>query len=168
MIEFSIQKNHKLLQDFKKLTFTIGLKPMFSFNGPLFDSHPVYQHVKSLFLDFFRGEETDLQDVAGLQYVISLSTGEIEDLNDDKILPNVYFRVYKLKSYKSGQKLPRIELDEIGPRLDFKIGRRISQVLKLKKKLIRNQNNWNQKLKRMLVPISWVIRLLKSMLVNKI
>ena len=52
MIEFSIQKNHKLLQDFKKLTFTIGLKPMFSFNGPLFDSHPVYQHVKSLFLDF--------------------------------------------------------------------------------------------------------------------
>ncbi|KAK6866614.1 Ribosome biogenesis protein RPF2 [Candida tropicalis] len=148
MIEFSIQKNHKLLQDFKKLTFTIGLKPMFSFNGPLFDSHPVYQHVKSLFLDFFRGEETDLQDVAGLQYVISLSTGEIEDLNDDKILPNVYFRVYKLKSYKSGQKLPRIELDEIGPRLDFKIGRRISPSPEIEKEANKKPKQLEPKVKK--------------------
>ena len=42
MIELSIQNNPKLLQDFKKLTFTIGLKPMFVFNGPAFDNHPVF------------------------------------------------------------------------------------------------------------------------------
>lgn len=125
MIELSIQDDFKLLQDFKKSTFTVGLKPMFTFNGPEFDNHPVFQHVKSLFLDFYKGEETDLQDVAGLQYIIALSTGEIEDPNSSK-LPLLHFRVYKLKSVKSGQKLPRVEVDEIGPRLDFKIGRRIT------------------------------------------
>lgn len=125
MIELSIQENHKLIQEFKKLTFTMGLKPMFTFNGPEFDTHPVYQHLKSLFLDFYRGEETDLQDVAGLQYVIALSVGEIEDPNSSQ-LPLLHFRVYKLKTFKSGQKVPRVEIDEIGPRLDFKIGRRVT------------------------------------------
>ena len=118
----------KIINYYKILKINIynWIKTNVCFNGPIFDSHPVYQHIKSLFLDFFRGEETDLQDVAGLQYVIALSAGEVEDLNNDKVLPLVHFRVYKLKSYKSGQKLPRIELDEIGPRFDFKIGRRIT------------------------------------------
>lgn len=132
MIELSIQQNHKLLQDFKKITFTVGLKPMFVFNGPAFDSVPSFQHIKSLFLDFFRGEETDLQDVAGLQYVLALSTGEIEDPNSSN-LPLLNFRVYKLKSYRSGQKLPRIELEEIGPRFDFKIGRRTAPAPEVEK-----------------------------------
>ena len=35
--------------------------------------------------------------------MIALSAGEVEDLNNDKVLPLVHFRVYKLKSYKSGQ-----------------------------------------------------------------
>lgn len=124
MLELSIV-NFKLLQEFRKLTFQIGLKPMFVFNGPEFDTHPVFQQAKSLFMDFFRGDETDLQDVAGLQYIIALSTGEIEDHNSSQ-LPLLHFRVYKLKSYKSGQRLPRIELEEIGPRFDFKIGRKMT------------------------------------------
>ncbi|KAK6458042.1 ribosome biogenesis protein RPF2 [Scheffersomyces xylosifermentans] len=133
MIELSIQNNVKLLQDFKKLTFTIGLKPMFVFNGPAFDNHPVFQHLKSLFLDFYRGEETDLQDVAGLQHIIALSVGEIEDLNETKNLPLLHFRVYRLKTYKSGQKVPRVEIDEIGPRFDFKIGRRVTPAPEVEK-----------------------------------
>lgn len=132
MIELSIQDNHKLLSDFKKLTFPVGLKPMFSFNGPAFDSHPVFQQIKSLFMDFYRGEETDLQDVAGLQYIISLSVGDIEDPNS-ATLPLLHFRVYKLKSYRSGQKIPRVEVDEIGPRFDFKIGRRVSPAPEVEK-----------------------------------
>lgn len=123
MIELSIQNNHKLLQEFKKTTFTIGLKPMFVFNGPAFDNHPVFQQIKSMFMDLYRGEETDLQDVSGLQYIMALSTGEIEDPNSSQ-LPLLHFRVYKLKTFKSGQKIPRVELEEIGPRFDFKVGRR--------------------------------------------
>lgn len=125
MIEMSIQDNHKLLSDFKKVTFPVGLKPMFTFNGPAFDNHCIFQQIKSYFMDFYRGDETDLQDVAGLQYIISLSVGEIEEPNSST-LPLLYFRVYKLKSYRSGQKIPRVEVDEIGPRFDFKIGRRMT------------------------------------------
>lgn len=124
MIELQIAENYKLLSDFRKQTFTVGLKPMFSFQGSAFDTHPVYMHIKSLFLDFFRGQTTDLQDVAGLQHVISLTVQG--DFQDGEQLPNVLFRVYKLRTYRSeqgGKKLPRVELDEVGPRLDFKIGR---------------------------------------------
>lgn len=147
MLELSIQGNHKLIQDFKKTTFALGLKPMFTFNGPAFDSHPVYQQVKSLFLDFYRGEETQLQDVAGLQYVISVSVGEIEDANSTQ-LPLVHFRVYKIKSFKSGQKLPRIELDEIGPRFDFKIGRRISPTPEVEKEAFKKPKQLQPKEKK--------------------
>lgn len=148
MLELLIMGQPKLIQDFKKLTFTIGLKPMFVFNGPSFDSHPVYQHIKSLFLDFYRGEETDLQDVAGLQYVIALSTGEIEDLNNDKNLPPLNFRVYRLKTYKSGQKLPRVELEEIGPRFDFKIGRRTEPAPEVEKEAHRKPKQLEAKEKK--------------------
>lgn len=124
MIELLIAENYKLLSDFRKQTFAIGIKPLFSFQGSAFDTHPVYKHVKSLFLDFFRGTTTDLQDVAGLQFVISVTIQG--DFQDGEPLPNVLFRVYKLKTYRSeqgGRKLPRVELEETGPRLDFKIGR---------------------------------------------
>ncbi|CAK9435795.1 uncharacterized protein LODBEIA_P04770 [Lodderomyces beijingensis] len=149
MIELSIQSsNYKLIQDFKKLTFTIGLKPMFVFNGPAFDSHPVYQHIKSLFLDFYRGEDTDLQDVAGLQCVIALSVGEIEDVNNEKDLPMVNFRVYRLKTFKSGQKLPRVELEEIGPRFDFKVGRRVEPAPEVEKEAHRKPKQLEPKEKK--------------------
>ncbi|CAL9734866.1 ribosome biogenesis protein Rpf2p [Monosporozyma servazzii] len=124
MIELQIAENFKLFQDFKALTFNVGLKPMFSFQGSAFDTHPVYKQIKSLFLDFFKGEATKLQDVAGLQHVISMTVQG--DFQDGEPLPNVLFRVYKLKTYRSeqgGKKLPRVELQETGPRLDFKIGR---------------------------------------------
>ncbi|ODQ81127.1 hypothetical protein BABINDRAFT_179706 [Babjeviella inositovora NRRL Y-12698] len=126
MVELSII-NHKFLADFKKATFNVGLKPMFVFNGPVFESHPVFMHIKSLFLDMFRGETTDLQDLAGLQQIIAISAGELEDSTIDEAnakLPTLHFRVYKLHTHRSGQKLPRVEIDEIGPRFDFKIGRR--------------------------------------------
>lgn len=148
MVELSIQGNHKLLQDFKKLTFTVGLKPMFVFNGPAFDTNPVFQHLKSLFMDFFRGEETDLQDVAGLQHIIALSVGEIDDQNEEKNLPFLHFRVYKLKTYRSGQKLPRVEIDEIGPRFDFKIGRRVTPAPEVEKEANKKPKQLEAKVKK--------------------
>lgn len=120
MIELLISDKYKLLSDFRKTTFAIGLKPMFTFNGAVFDSHPVYKHIKSLFLDFFRGQVTDLQDVAGLQHIISITAA---DFQEGEPLPQVNFRVYLLKTFKSSQKIPRVELSEIGPRLDFAVGR---------------------------------------------
>lgn len=125
MIELQVLSDFKLFEDFKKTTFQVGLKPLFTFQGHIFDINPTFIQIKSLFLDMFHGEQSNLQDVAGLQHVISVSAVE-EDDNDTAIskLPLVYFRVYKLKTFKSNEpKLARIELEETGPRLNFKIGR---------------------------------------------
>lgn len=122
LIELRLE-NFKFLKDFKKQTFNVGMRPMMTFNSPLFESHPTYMHIKSLFLDFFRGQTSDLLDPVSLQHVISISTEEVEEGNE-KQLPLIYFRVYLLKTYKSNNpKIPRVELEEIGPRFDFRIGR---------------------------------------------
>jgi len=55
-----------------------------------------------------------------MQYIIVVSSAEA---TEERPLPPVLFRSYLIKSSKSGQKLPRIELEEMGPRFDFKIGR---------------------------------------------
>lgn len=120
MLELRLDR-FKFLKDFRKTTFSIGMKPMFVFNGPAFDSHPTFIHIKSLFLDFFRGQVLEGLDVAGLQHIISISADEVEE---DKPLPSIFFRVYLLKTLRGDSpKVPRIELDEIGPRFDFSIGR---------------------------------------------
>jgi len=74
-------------------------------------------------MDFFKGPTIDRVDVEGLQYIIHLSC--LEPLEDTvgKSLPKIHFRAYLLRTKRSGQKLPRIELEEMGPRLDLTIGR---------------------------------------------
>jgi ribosome production factor 2 len=118
---------------------------MFTFNGGVFESHPVYRHIKSLFLDFFRGETTDLQDVAGLQHVISITAGDFEE---GEPLPQVFFRVYTLKTFKSNQKVPRVELNEIGPRLDFAVGRYESPSPEMEKEALKKPKQLEAKTKK--------------------
>lgn len=66
------------------------------------------------------------------------------DFQDGEPLPNVLFRVYKLKTYRSeqgGRKLPRVELEETGPRLDFKIGRIQSASPEMEKEALKKAKN---------------------------
>jgi ribosome production factor 2 len=78
-------------------------------------------------MDFFRSQTVETMELDGLQYVISLSVPEqdspsVEGGNED--LPPVHFRVYLLRSKKvKGSKCPRVELEEMGPRMDLKLGR---------------------------------------------
>ncbi|QPG75040.1 rRNA-binding ribosome biosynthesis protein rpf2 [Brettanomyces nanus] len=138
MIELQVLSNYKLFDAFKKVTFQLGLKPMFAFQGSIFDTNPVMKQVKSLFLDMFRGEVNKYVDVAGLQWIISISAIEEDDQNQAiSKLPLVHFRVYKLKTYHSPEpKLPRVELEETGPRLDFKIGRHESASAEVEKEAL--------------------------------
>ena len=110
------------LQEFKNTKFSTGMKPMIAFHGTVFES-PVqtkYTLAKSLFLDFFRGPAASTVDVEGLQYIISISAGEEVE---GQTAPQIHFRVYMIKTKKSGQKLPRVEVEEMGPRIDFTLGR---------------------------------------------
>ncbi|OQD76962.1 hypothetical protein PENDEC_c003G01193 [Penicillium decumbens] len=99
----------------------LGLRPMMLFAGSPWEDPTSSSHVmlKSFFLDMFKGEETDKIDVEGLQYVLMVAAEEPRD----NLSPVVHLRWYKVVTKRSGHKLPRVELEEIGPKFDFKIGR---------------------------------------------
>lgn len=102
---------------------TMGLRPMVVFAGSVFDS-PVeneYTLAKSMFTDLFAGRDNaDKIDVEGLQCVISI-TAEDPVTEDDK--PRIHVRCYLISTRRSGQRLPRVEVEEMGPRMDFRVGR---------------------------------------------
>lgn len=91
---------------------------MILFAGTAFES-PVsneYTMFKSMVIDMFKGETADKIDVEGLQYVVSVSADEPAG-DDDK--PAIHLRVYLISTKRSGQKLPRVEVEEMGPRMDL-------------------------------------------------
>ena len=123
MIEYYVvQDTARTLSQFKGEKCKIGTKPLLSFSGSQFES-PIpnkYTLAKSMFLDFFRGEEAQQLDVEGLQYLISFSVGE-DDREEAKA--SIHMRCWRIVTKRSGQKMPRIEVEEMGPRIDFRIGR---------------------------------------------
>ena len=112
----------RTISQFKSAKARVGLKPLVSFSGTAFDS-PVantYTMAKSLLLDFFKGEDTNNVDVEGLQYMVHISVPEEEDAQP---APKICLRTYMISTKKSGQSLPRVEVEEMGPRVDFRVGR---------------------------------------------
>ncbi|KAF2277534.1 Brix-domain-containing protein [Westerdykella ornata] len=123
MLELYINpETFRQLQQFKNKKPGTGLKPLIAFHGTVFESptQTKYTLAKSLLLDFFRGQETTEVDVTGLQYQISISAEEEEE---GQPAPKIHLRFYLIRTMRSGQKLPRVELEEMGPRFDFTVGR---------------------------------------------
>jgi len=121
MLELLVQpETLRTLSQFKnERKATVGLKPMVCFAGRAFES-PVpdaYTLAKSVLLDFFKGPDVPSVDVEGLQYLIQIAAGE----EGDK--PLIHVRSYMIRTKRSGQKLPRVEVEEMGPRIDFAVGR---------------------------------------------
>ncbi|KAL1967148.1 hypothetical protein VTN77DRAFT_3439 [Rasamsonia byssochlamydoides] len=105
-----------------KMHIGIGLRPMILFAGSIWDdaTSGTYQMIKSIFLDMFKGEEADKLDVEGLQYMMMVAA---EEPAGEGLNPVIHLRWYKIRTRRSGHKLPRVELDEIGPKFDFRVGR---------------------------------------------
>ncbi|KAI0394723.1 ribosome biogenesis protein RPF2 [Xylariaceae sp. FL0594] len=118
-----IPETFRTLAQFKSRKAAMGLRPMMLFSGTAWDS-PVaneYTILKSILIDMFKGDCTaDKIDVEGLQYVVSVMADEPAG---DDVKPTVHLRVYLLNTKRSGQRLPRVELEEMGPRMDLRIGR---------------------------------------------
>ncbi|KAJ4372078.1 rRNA-binding ribosome biosynthesis protein rpf2 [Neocucurbitaria cava] len=123
MLEVYINpETFRTLQQFKNKKPSVGLKPLLSFHGTVFED-PVqtkYTLAKSLFIDLFKGQDAAEVDVEGLQYLISISAAEPTDASPT---PQIKLRFYLLRTKRSGQKLPRIEVEEMGPRMDLTLGR---------------------------------------------
>lgn len=119
-----------------KLSVGIEMKPLILFAGSQWDdestsdSASLYRTLKSMLLDIFQGEEIPSIDVAGLQYVLMIAAGEpstsatSDPSSDPSSKPVLHLRWYKIRTLRSNTpKVPRVELDPIGPPFDFRVGR---------------------------------------------
>ena len=118
-----VQETARTLQQFKGEKCKMGVKPLLSFSGSLFDSNVKKDfHIgKSIFMDFFMGAETLTVDVEGLGLLISFSVGEEGGEGEGK--PQIQMRCWRIVTKRSGEKVPRVEVEEIGPRIDLRVGR---------------------------------------------
>ncbi len=132
MLELKLDTtSFRTLAQFKTKKPTVGARPLMSFVGTAFES-PVeneWTMARSMLIDMFKGEVTDKIDVEGLGYMIVVSAdeplagGSAAGDDDFASKPVLHIRSYSIQTKRSGQKLPRVELEEIGPRFDFRIGR---------------------------------------------
>lgn len=83
--------------------------------GSEFETDFRFKLVANIIVDFFRGRVVENINLAGLDHVIVLSLGE----GKDKVL----FRRYGIQMKKSGTKVPKVELVEVGPSVDLELRR---------------------------------------------
>jgi len=114
MIELGLE-SFTPLSDFKTSKVATGTKPCLLFSGEPFadTANTEMQRLKSLLIDFFRGPEVTNLRLAGVEHALQFTA--LED--------RVYMRSYKIMLKKSGTRVPRIELEEIGPSIDWKLRR---------------------------------------------
>ncbi|KAK2582630.1 hypothetical protein KPH14_004912 [Odynerus spinipes] len=108
MVEFGIE-NYKGLKEFKVPKISVGIKPLLTFNGELFENNQEYSRIKNLFVDMFQREVVHKIRLQGLEHVLSFTAHENK----------IYVRSYRILLKKSDSRIPRIELEEIGPSMDL-------------------------------------------------
>lgn len=114
-----------------------GAKPLVIFQGSAFETDERVKRSKSLLLDFFSGPTPDQVLLEGLEHVIVCSTFDgsgagsakpggvlVEETPDfSAATPKISVARYRVVMLKSGSKLPRIELKEVGPRFRLTLDR---------------------------------------------
>lgn len=113
MIEFGVESFSSIseFEGFKKLT---GSKPMIVFLGDLWKSDPTFVKARNLLNDLFRGDRPDRVSLKGLDHVLSFTCQEGGAIN---------VRTYTSRFLKSGEKVPLVDLNEMGPFLTLKVRR---------------------------------------------
>ncbi|BFF89270.1 ribosome production factor 2 homolog [Drosophila madeirensis] len=113
MFELGI-KRYQAISEFKNDKIGACVKPCLVFNGPQWAQTEELRRLRNLFIDTFHREKVESIRLQGVEHVMSFT------VTDDM---NILLRSYKILLKKSGQKTPRIELEEIGPSADFAIRR---------------------------------------------
>ncbi|RUS29144.1 Brix domain-containing protein [Jimgerdemannia flammicorona] len=119
MMELGIEKA-VAMSNIKGSKCAVGMKPLLLFNGELFDTNTDYKNLKNLLLDFFRGQDITSVNLKGLEHIISVTAGPLEKEGRPGL---VYLRVYTVQMKKSGSRIPRVEVEEMGPSLDLRLRR---------------------------------------------
>ncbi|RUS78404.1 hypothetical protein EGW08_013818 [Elysia chlorotica] len=112
MVEFGVT-NFTSLQDFKTLKSATGIKPCLAVSGDFFEESDDNRRIKNLLIDFFRGPTVEKISLSGLEHVISITGAN----------GKIYLRSYRILMKKSGSKVPRVELEAMGPAADLVLRR---------------------------------------------
>lgn len=134
LIEVGVE-NFKRMDSFtydKKLAPQAGSKPFIVFSGEAFESVDELKHLKEVLLELLRGEVVDNLNLAGLGRVYVCTA----------ISSNRVFLTHcAMRLKKSGTIVPRIELVEIGPSMDFVVRRHRLPNESLKKEAMKSAND---------------------------
>jgi len=104
----------KPMEGFKTRKNAIGSKPCFIISGADFETNEDLKMTANIFVDFFRGTVVENINLQGLDHVIALTA---------KNSTSFHFRHYAIKFKKSGERVPKVEIEEIGPSIDFAVRR---------------------------------------------
>ncbi|KAI8929866.1 Brix domain-containing protein [Entophlyctis helioformis] len=157
MVELGIT-NMALLEEFKNSSVALGNRPLVLFSGEHWESSDEMRTVKSILLDMYTGDKSvDQIDLRGLSHIVSF-TSSVPVVGGPV---KVYMRVYTTQLMKSGVKLPRVELKDMGPHFNFdvrrvhvadaevmKIARKIPKELKVKKEKNVEKNEFGERVGR--------------------
>jgi len=121
LFEFGIDEKTFLSMDefaARRAIVRVGSKPSIVFQGELWDANEQYVMLKNFMLDFFHGEHMEKINLAAVDRAIVLTA-------TDKA---IHFRHYGLLLKQQGEhtgkgNLPRVELEEVGPRMDLTLRR---------------------------------------------
>lgn len=113
MIELGVE-NYVPMKAFPGDKPIVGARPSIVLRGAAFETNQTVALLGNMLIDFFRGDVVKAINLEGLSHVIVLIA------SDTGVL---HFRVYMTKLKKSGHRLPRVELEECGPRMDWTIRR---------------------------------------------
>ncbi|KAL5741000.1 hypothetical protein ACOSQ2_030180 [Xanthoceras sorbifolium] len=116
LVEVGVE-NFKPISSFtydKKLSPQVGSKPFICFIGEGFENVEELKHLKEVLIDLLKGEVIENLNLAGVDraYVCTAISSN-----------KVFFTHCALRLKKSGSVVPRMELVEIGPSMDFVIRR---------------------------------------------
>jgi len=96
-------------------------KPSFAFAGDEFETDSDYKQFKSIVIDSFRGRVVDTINLKGVDRIIMCTP--VAGTESESKTKRVMLRHYAIKLKKSGTRVPRVELVDIGPSLDLSFRR---------------------------------------------
>ncbi|CAL5222366.1 g4720 [Coccomyxa viridis] len=114
LLEFGVEK-FRSIKGFGTAGASVqaGNKPCMVFAGEQFENDADFKLAKSMLLDMFRGRVVEKINLKGLDHVIFVAPVDRQLL----------FRMYAIKLKKSGTKIPRVELVEMGPSMNLALRR---------------------------------------------
>lgn len=113
MVEFGV-KDFKSLDSFKVPKHNINSRTCVIFQGEEFENNADFKQIGNILLDYFVEQPTDYVNLACLDHVVIFTSTPSN---------TILMRHYSVVLKKSGSRIPRIELSEIGPSMDLEVRR---------------------------------------------